>query len=63
MPDDMTQANPTNAAALSKAGLDHMGRRHAATMGEAFRQDWPWIVALAALVFFVMGGLSGDFRL
>jgi hypothetical protein len=42
---------------------DHMGRRHVATIGEAFAADWPWIVALLALMVFVIGSLAGHFRL
>jgi hypothetical protein len=42
---------------------DHMGRRHAATVGEAFVQDVPWIIALIALVAFVLFAMAGNFRL
>ncbi len=42
---------------------DHMGRRHAATVGEAFRHDWPWIVALMLLMAFVIAAMAGYFRM
>jgi hypothetical protein len=51
------------AEAAGRETHDHMGRRHAATLGEAFAQDWPWIVGLIALMVFVIGSLAGHFRL
>jgi hypothetical protein len=41
---------------------DHMGRKHVATVGEAFRQDWPYILGLVALVTFVVSAMGGYFR-
>jgi len=41
------------------AETDHMGRRHAATVGEAFRQDLPWILGLVGLLVFMIGALAG----
>ncbi len=38
---------------------DHMGRRHVTTVGEAFAQDWPWIIALMLLMVFMIGALGG----
>jgi hypothetical protein len=40
-----------------------MGRRHVSTVGEAFAQDWPWVLALIVLMAFVIGSLAGYFRL
>ncbi len=57
----LTETEPAYAAAQDTH--DHMGRRHAATMGEAFAQDWPWILALIALLVFVVGSMAGYFRL
>ena len=44
------------------ATLDHLGRREAATVGEAFRQDWPYIIGLVLLMTFVIAALGGNFR-
>jgi hypothetical protein len=41
---------------------DHMGRRHAATVGEAFRQDLPWIIGAIAVAAFTFLALAGWFR-
>jgi hypothetical protein len=48
--------------AQARDDRDHMGRRPAATVGEAFAQDWPWVVALIALMAFVVGSMAGHFR-
>ena len=64
--------DPVHAAALieteqvyadADAGVDHMGRRHAKSMADAFRMDWPWVLALALLMAFVIAALAGYFRL
>lgn len=44
------------------ARQDQFGRPIRATMGEALRQDWPWIVALMALIAFDIAALGGYFR-
>lgn len=41
---------------------DHMGRPIASSTGEVFRQDWPWIIGLIALVIFVVMAMGGNFR-
>ncbi|MBX9593568.1 MAG: hypothetical protein K2X46_04335 [Roseomonas sp.] len=41
---------------------DHMGRPVARTAGEAFRQDWPWILALLALIAVDLAALAGYLR-
>jgi hypothetical protein len=41
---------------------DHMGRPVANTAGEAFRQDWPWILALLALIAVDLAALAGYLR-
>ncbi|SFL03690.1 hypothetical protein [Falsiroseomonas stagni] len=41
---------------------DHMGRPTVNSVGETFRQDWPWIVALIALIAFDIAALGGYFR-
>lgn len=41
---------------------DHMGRPPANTVMEAFRMDLPWIIALIALMVFVVMALAGYFR-
>ncbi|WP_439552202.1 hypothetical protein [Falsiroseomonas sp.] len=41
---------------------DHMGRPIANTAGEAFRQDWPWILALLALIAVDLAALAGYLR-
>jgi len=41
---------------------DHLGRKHCATVGEAFSQDWPYIVGMLLLMGFVIGALGGYFR-
>jgi hypothetical protein len=45
------------------AERDHMGRRHAATVGEAFSQDWPWVLGVALLLAFIISALAGYWRL
>ncbi len=64
-------SNPSHAPSLvetdqayadADAGKDHMGRRHAATIGEAFRQDLPWIAGLLIVVAFDIAALAGYFR-
>lgn len=45
------------------AARDHMGRQHAATVGEALRHDWPWVVALAVLIVYLIVALSGSLHL
>ena len=44
------------------AHVDHMGRKQCATVGEAFAQDWPYILGLILLMGFVIGALGGYFR-
>jgi hypothetical protein len=44
------------------AGKDHMGRRRATSAMDALRMDWPWIVALAVLVAFIIAAMAGYFR-
>lgn len=44
------------------AGLDHMGRRHAKSVLDALRMDWPWILALVLVMAFDIGALAGYFR-
>ncbi|MGG5818010.1 hypothetical protein [Falsiroseomonas sp. HW251] len=51
------------AYADADAGIDHMGRRHASSALDAFRMDWPWVVALVLLTGFVIAALAGYFRL
>lgn len=41
---------------------DHLGRKHCDTIGQAFAQDWPYILGLMLLVAFVIGALGGYFR-
>jgi hypothetical protein len=69
---DQNQPTEKHAASLieteqvfadAAAGIDHMGRRHAATIGEAFRMDWPWILAAVVLTAYVIASLAGYFRL
>jgi hypothetical protein len=66
MPDDRIHAasliETEQVYADADAGLDHMGRRRAKSVGDAFRMDWPWVVALAALVAFAIGAMSGTLR-
>jgi len=62
MPSEITAANAADMNAPAEVERDHMGRRRAATVGEAFRQDLPWVIALAALVAFVIAALAGYFR-
>ncbi|NGM20286.1 hypothetical protein G3576_09695 [Roseomonas stagni] len=38
---------------------DHMGRTARNTLGQAFVQDLPWIIALAALVAFCVAAMGG----
>jgi hypothetical protein len=45
------------------AGIDHMGRRHAETVGEAFRMDWPWILATIGILAFIIAAMAGHFRI
>ncbi|MGG5808751.1 hypothetical protein [Falsiroseomonas sp. CW058] len=38
---------------------DHMGRRHAVSLGDAFRMDLPWIAGVLLLIVFLVGALAG----
>jgi hypothetical protein len=38
---------------------DHMGRTERHSLGQAFMQDLPWIVALTALTAFVVAAMGG----
>jgi hypothetical protein len=58
----MNAANETGSGADAQPERDHMGRRKAETVGEAFSQDWPWVLALVALVTFVIAAMSGHLR-
>jgi hypothetical protein len=58
----MNAANETGSGADAQDTRDHMGRRKAETVGEAFSQDWPWVLALIALLAFVLAALSGMVR-
>ena len=41
---------------------DHMGRRRVNTAGEAFAQDWPYILGMVGLIVFLVFALSGQIR-
>ena len=41
---------------------DHMGRRHAATVGQAFIQDLPWIIGFMGVLVFTFASLAGWYR-
>ncbi|NKE45726.1 hypothetical protein HB662_13125 [Roseomonas frigidaquae] len=47
----------------SDATHDHMGRKIVDSKREAFQQDLPWIIAMAALTVFTIMALAGYFRL
>lgn len=42
---------------------DHMGRKIVGSKSEMFKQDLPWIIAMAALTVFTIMALAGFFRL
>lgn len=60
-PAELADTDETIARAVADTH-DHMGRRHAATVGEAFAQDWPYVLGVIALLAFVIFALAGYFR-
>jgi hypothetical protein len=60
MPDDVAHQTIGKPAAPAR---DHMGRREAESVMDAFRMDWPWIIALCVLMAYVVASLGGNFRM